>query len=319
MLKKIGYGLLTLLVLLTGFIAYQWVRFNDQNFVADKGADWYQARLDTVWGDEPIPYFRDVAFSPDRIKWPFSILAEKSFHEIPTMLNYPLNDGAKKPAVMILPGGGYLIRAEKHEGIKVAEWLNSHGIAAFGVNYRLTPYDHPVPLLDAQRAMKQIRDRADEFNIDPERIGVLGFSAGGHLAAMASTRYTGPADKPAFAMLGYGVVAPVTGNQPMAESLYRKDGFAAVDRKAVSPELYINADTPPTFLWHTKDDPVVAVSQSQLYYDILQQHNVPAALHLFDNGTHGLSLAADTEGTNQWPGLFIEWLGAQGFLNDETP
>ncbi len=317
MLKKIAIGLLVLVVLVAGAIAYLLQQFNDKNFVADKSADWYQARLTTIWGDEPIPYYKSAAFSPDNIKWPFSLLAEDEFELIPTMLTYTLPDGPAKPAMMILPGGGYLIRGEKAEGIQLAEWLNSQGIAAFVVNYRLTPYMHPVPLLDAQRAMRLIRDRAADYNIDPDRLGVMGFSAGGHLAAMVSTRYTSAEDKPAFAMLGYGVVAPVTGHQPQASDVYVKEGVATPDKTAVSPELFITPDTPPTFLWHTKGDPVVDPNQSEIYHRLLKKNNVPTELHLFDNGGHGINLAIGIEGTDQWPSLFINWLDAQGFLNKD--
>lgn len=316
MIKKIGYGVLAIVLLGAAFIGYQWHRFNDQNFVADKSAAWYQSRVVPLWEDGDIPYYKDPAFSPDNVKWPFSLLADDAFELTPTMLTYPIMDGAPKPAIMILPGGGYLFRAEKHEGINIAEWLNSQGIAAFVVNYRLSPYIHPVPLLDAQRAMRLIRERAEDYNIDPARLGVMGFSAGGHLGGMVSTRYTGPEDKPAFAMLGYGVLAPVTGAQDMAAGIYMKDGAHVPDMTAMSPELFITPDTPPTFLWHTKDDPVVHVSQSEIYHRLLKKQNVPTALHLFEEGGHGISLATDIEGADQWPGLFIDWLDEQGFLNN---
>lgn len=312
-LKWGGISLLVLLLISAFALKQQIDKFNTQNFVADKSTPDYADRVVKLWPDGQIPRYKDPQFSPDDIAFPYSLIsdAEAEYSLIPNMLTYPIMDGAPKAAVMIYPGGGYLIRSEKHEGIKIARFLNDHGIAAFVVNYRLSPYRQPVPLMDAVQALALVRANADTYNVDPNRVGVLGFSAGGNLAALVSNNAE---PRPAFAVLGYGTIAPFTTKEPTAATAYFTDdqGNPVTVTADVSPETMINDQTPPSFIFHTKDDTVVKVIQSTTYYDLLIKQGIPAAIHLFDHGGHGIGLAEDIDGAKDWPYLLVDWLVEQG-------
>lgn len=234
---------------------------------------------------------------------------------------------ASGAAVVVCPGGGYARLAADHEGRQVAEWLNSLGVSAFVLQYRLGPrYRHPVPLQDAQRAIRLLRSRAVEWGIDPARVGILGFSAGGHLASTASTHFDdgqpGASDpverqgsRPDFAVLGYPVISLV---DPPAHLGSRRNLLgepadpALVD--LLSNERQVTPRTPPSFLFHTADDSVVPVANALLYFEALTRAGVPGELHVFPRGRHGVGLAPDDPVLSAWPRLCATWLGGLGVL-----
>ncbi len=234
-------------------------------------------------------------------------------------------------AVVVCPGGGYGHLAADHEGKQIADWLNSFGVAAFVLEYRHRGrgYGHPAPLADAQRAVRTVRARAEAFGVVPKRIGILGFSAGGHLASTAATHFDAgdpeaedPIERvscrPDFAVLCYAVIAlgePYThaGSQ---RNLLGPDAPEELVR-SLSSEKQVSPQTPPTFLWHTDEDRGVPPENSVQFYLACRRHGVPAELHVFRTGRHGLGLAADVPGTRAWPKLCEHWMRAQGFLNGQ--
>ncbi|MCB9876557.1 MAG: amidohydrolase family protein [Planctomycetes bacterium] len=234
---------------------------------------------------------------------------------------------ARHPAIVVCPGGGYGGLAMGHEGAQIAEWLGSIGVAAVVLDYRHRGkgYGHPAPLDDARRALRLVRARADEWRIDPTRVGVLGFSAGGHLAASVSTWHdAGAADaadpverrscRPDFAVLCYPVIAfdrPFTHRGSQKNLL--GDGAPPELVLRLSCERQVAADTPPTFLWHTADDAGVPVQNSLAYAEALRAHGVPVELHVFEHGRHGLGLAEGTD-AEPWPELCRKWLVQRGVL-----
>lgn len=266
---------------------------------------------------------------PERVPlWPQGAPgAEGSGEEdTPTLTIYPIGGPQKvKTGVVVFPGGGYAHLAVDHEGAQIASWLNSYGISAFVLRYRLGPkYHHPVELGDAQRAIRYVRSRANDFGIDPQRIGVWGFSAGGHLASTAGTHFdAGKPDaadaverlssRPDFLILAYPVI---TFQEPF---LHRGSRDALLGKspdpelvKALSNETKVTPDTPPTFLFHTSDDAVVPVQNSLSFYAALRAANVPAEMHIFEHGQHGVGLARDNPSLSVWPDLLAKWLKERG-------
>lgn len=231
-------------------------------------------------------------------------------------------------AVVVCPGGGYAVLAADHEGKQVAEWLNSLGVSAFVLQYRLGPrYHHPAPLQDAQRAIRMVRSRAEEWGVDPERVGILGFSAGGHLASSAATHFdegnreaVDPIDRlgsrPDFAVLCYPVVSLTTA---AAHSGSRRNLLGEEPDPALvwmlSSELQVTPRTPPTFLFHTDDDPGVPVENSLLFFQAMKRAGVPGELHVFAHGRHGVGLAPEDPVLSQWPRLCAQWMEGLGVLN----
>ena len=251
--------------------------------------------------------------------------------DIPTLIAYPLADG-KHCAVVICPGGGYGRLAMDHEGYQIARWFNERGVAAFILNYRHRGkgYGHPAPLQDAQRAIRTVRARAQDWNVDPQRIGIMGFSAGGHLASSASTHFeqgdsaaTDPiakmSSRPDFAILCYPVIAfdePFT-HRGSQRNLLGKDASPELVRK-MSSEKQVSSETPPTFLWHTTDDKPVPPENSVVYYLALRKAGVPAEMHVFEKGRHGLGLASSVEGTKMWSQALHAWLQNRQLLEIES-
>jgi len=234
-------------------------------------------------------------------------------------------------AVIVAPGGGYRVLAANHEGRQVANWLNAMGVTAFVLTYRLGPrYRHPVPLQDAQRAIRLVRARAQEFGVLPDRVGMMGFSAGGHLTATAGTRFDGgkadAADpieragcRPDFLVLGYPVISFTA---PFAHR-----GSAAIllgdnpDPKMLeelSNELHVTPQTPPVFLFHTAADTAVPPENSLAFYMALRKAGVPAELHLFEKGPHGVGLGGHDPALAHWPVLLANWLRGRGLLTRRT-
>jgi acetyl esterase/lipase len=239
----------------------------------------------------------------------------------------PPAEKATGAAVVICPGGGYGFLAVDHEGKQIGEWLNSIGVAAFMLKYRIAPrYHHPAPMQDSQRALRTVRTRAKEWHIDPERIGIWGFSAGGHLASTAGTHFdNGKADaddpverascRPDFLILSYPVITmelPYT-HMGSRQNLIGKDP----DPKLVenlSNEKQVTAKTPPTFLFHTNADDGVFPENSVLFYLALRQAKVPAELHIYEKGGHGVGLAPKDPVLSTWKERLQAWMKGRGLL-----
>jgi acetyl esterase/lipase len=236
-------------------------------------------------------------------------------------------DRASGAAVVICPGGGYRVVAADHEGKQIAEWLNSLGVSAFVLQYRLGErYRHPAPLQDAQRAIRMVRSRANEWGVDPKRVGILGFSAGGHLASTAATHFddgrkdaADPVERggsrPDFAVLCYAVIslADPTAHVGSRTSLLGDPAPPALV-ELLSNERQVTPRTPPTFLWHTADDGAVPVENSVLFFEALHKAGVPGELHVFPHGRHGLGLAPGDPAVSQWPRLCAVWMEGLGLL-----
>lgn len=246
----------------------------------------------------------------------------------PTLTPYlPAKEKATGTAVVVCPGGGYGGHAIGHEGEQIADWLTARGVAAFVLRYRLGPrYHHPAPLQDAQRAIRTVRAGAQKWGVDPKRVGIWGFSAGGHLASTAGTHFDdGKADaadpveragcRPDFLILSYPVI---TLKPPQAHMGSRNNLLGPNP----SPELVdslcndqqVTARTPPTFLFHTSEDTVVPPENGVLFYLALRKHKVPAELHIYERGPHGVGLAQKDPVLSSWPGRLEAWLKARGLL-----
>jgi acetyl esterase/lipase len=232
---------------------------------------------------------------------------------------------AKNPngkAIVVCPGGGYGALANDHEGKQIAQWLNSQGISAFVLRYRLGPkYRHPAMINDVQRALRTVRARAAEFKVNPAKIGVMGFSAGGHLSATAATHFDAGnassddavervSSRPDFAVLAYPVIT-------FTEEAYVHKGSRRnllgdnPDPKLVenlSAERAVTKETPPCFLFHTNADTGVPPENSVLFYLALRKHGVPAELHIYENGPHGVGLAWSDIALSTWPARLADWL-----------
>ena len=238
----------------------------------------------------------------------------------------PPNTTGPMSAVIVAPGGSYARLSMNLEGRAPANYLNTLGIAAFVLRYRLGPrYHHPIELGDAQRAIRTVRARAAEWHIAPDRIGFMGFSAGGHLASSVSTHFdNGKADaadpidragsRPDFAILAYPVISLVEPwtHQGSKTNLLGDAPDAALVR-SLSSETQVTASTPPTFIYHTNADTVVPVENAVAYFLALRRAGVTAEMHVFRNGAHGSGLAQQDPALAEWPRLLANWLRAGGF------
>lgn len=224
------------------------------------------------------------------------------------------------PAVVVCPGGGYRNLAMDHEGKQIAEWLTARGIAAIVLKYRLGPrYHHPAMLNDVQQAIRTVRSRAKDLGIAPDKIGVWGFSAGGHLASSAATQFKtvdGVSSRPDFAILSYPVITLT--DEPFVHKGSRQnllgDTPDAALVKQMSTELQVTAQTPPVFLFHTSGDTGVPAENSILFYLALRKAGVPAEMHIFEQGRHGLGLAQSDPALRLWPTLLENWFRTRGIL-----
>jgi len=231
------------------------------------------------------------------------------------------NTGA---AVVICPGGGYMIEAMDHEGYDMAEWLTTQGVAGIVLKYRL-PYGHDqIPLEDAQRALRIVRQKAAEWGINPSKIGIAGSSAGGHLASTAGTKFdlgkpdsNDPLEKyscrPDFMLLLYPVI---TFNEEFGHMGSRTNLIGAGNKwelvEKYSNELHVTAQTPPTFLILADDDGGVPPRNSIEFYLALKKYKIPAEMHIFRDGGHGFGMNKKNIPVDQWPNLFAQWMKAQG-------
>jgi acetyl esterase/lipase len=248
--------------------------------------------------------------------------------DTPTLTPYPAPEGrGVGTAVIVCPGGGYLHLAMDKEGDQIARWLNSLGVAAFVLKYRLGPkYRHPIELGDAQRAIRLVRFRAAEYHVGANRIGIMGFSAGGHLASTAGTHFdAGKADspdpidrmssRPDFLVLCYPVISfgPYAHQGSKNALLGENPDPQLVEN--LSNELQVTPQTPPTFLFHTTADQTVPVENSVLFYMALRKAGVPAEMHIYERGPHGVGLAQTDEALSSWPARLAAWMRVRGLLN----
>ena len=232
--------------------------------------------------------------------------------------------------MIVCPGGGYGGLAE-HEGKPIAQWLNTLGVTGYVLKYRLGPrYHHPVEMRDAQRALRYVRAHAGENKIDPYRIGIIGFSAGGHLASTLATHFDDGDPKapdttnrvscrPDAAVLIYPVITmtdPFTHGGSRQNLLGDKPDPELVN--LLSNERQITSKTPPVFLAHTSDDSVVPVENSLLFALACRAARVPCELHVYEHGPHGFGLGGNNAVLNTWPALCAAWLKTRGFLDRPT-
>lgn len=239
--------------------------------------------------------------------------------EVPVLDIYIPEKQTSPIAVVVLPGGGYSHRAA-HEGKGYAEFLNSHGIAAFVCQYRVAPHRFPLPLLDARRAIRYVRYHAESFGIDPEQVYIMGSSAGGHLTALSSTYFeaielenTDQVDAlscvpngqilcyPVIKLLGKSIAHLGSGKNLLGE-------LQAEMGEELSPDLIANEKTPKAFIWHTFEDPAVNVINSLDYARKLRTLQIPTELHVYPYGGHGMGLAEGREAVEEWSGNLIRWL-----------
>jgi acetyl esterase/lipase len=246
--------------------------------------------------------------------------------DVPTISLYlPVDPKPTGAAIVICPGGAYGFLAD-HEGHTIALWLNSVGVTAVVLKYRLGPrYHHPAPLQDVARAIRTVRARAAEWGIDPGKIGIMGFSAGGHLASTIATHFDAgdPASpdpiervssRPDIAVLAYPVISMADGITHAGSRRNLLGDTPSADLVAeLSNENHVTPQTPPTFLFHTADDAVVPVENSLRFAAALRAAHVPYELHVFEHGAHGVGLAADNLVLGAWPALLRAWLRTRGF------
>jgi acetyl esterase/lipase len=251
--------------------------------------------------------------------------------DVPSMAVYkaPRPNGT---AIIVFPGGGYGALAVVHEGRQWAYWYNAMGVTAFVVKYRLGPrYRHPIELGDAQRAIRTVRARAAEFGVSPDRVGIMGFSAGGHLVSTAATHFdAGLTDakdaidrascRPDFLILGYPVISfdPAITHAGSVRNLLGDNPDPKLI-ESLSNDLQVTARTPPTFLFHTANDSTVPVENSIRFFLALRKAGVPAELHVFENGPHGVGMALSDPALAKWPELLAGWLRARGLMTPAAP
>ena len=244
----------------------------------------------------------------------------------PTLTFYPAPpENSCRTGVVICPGGGYRGLALDKEGHDVARWMNSLGVTAVVLKYRLRDYGQPAPKDDVQRAIAEVRARSKQLDIDSDRIGVVGFSAGGHLASTAATQFrhfrlngVSVSSRPDFAVLVYPVITMdqdhghagsrwnLLGDTPSAELVAE-----------YSNHLHVSSRTPPTFLVHAEDDKAVPARNSQLFFEALQDHDVPARLVVYERGGHGFGLVSYKSPAAAWPRQCAQWLEDQGWLSHQ--
>lgn len=262
--------------------------------------------------------------------WPSGAPGAQGDEDIdkPTLTIFlPSGTNATKTGVIVAPGGGYQHLSMDKEGYAIARWLNERGVAAFVLKYRLGPkYHNPIELGDAQRAIRLVRAHAAEYGVAEDHIGIWGFSAGGHLAATAGTRFdvgnSSAADsiervssRPDFLILAYPVITMM---QPWVHTGSLKyllgDNPDPALQQSLSAETQVTKDTPPTFLFATTDDKTVPVLNSVMFYEALVKAGVPAEMHLFQHGAHGAGLAAANPQLSVWPDLLAKWMRERGYM-----
>lgn len=278
---------------------------------------------------------RETAAEPARetvLLWPDGAPGKVGDEEVdkPLLWIYPAPaEKATGTAVVICPGGGYGALAFDHEGTQVARWFNSIGVSAFVLNYRLgRRYQHPAPMQDVQRAMQWVRAHAEDFKLAPHRIGVMGFSAGGHLASTCATHFLKADEqaadpvlrvtsRPDFAILAYPVINM---KEPWGHTGSRRNLLGENPDPALvellSNDLQVTPETPPTFLFHTAEDSGVPVENSLAFFAACRKHKVPAELHVYQFGPHGVGLAPGDPALSTWKERLHDWLRNSSLLAD---
>jgi len=244
----------------------------------------------------------------------------------PSLTAYLPAANPTKTAVVIAPGGGYQHLSMVREGSDVAAWLNSHGIAAIQLRYRIGPkYHNPIELDDAQRAIRMVRAHAAEYGIAADHIGMWGFSAGGHLTATAGTHFDAgnaaavdaierESSRPDFLILAYPVITMEAPYVHTGSRMYLLgDAPAQADVDAMSAELHVTAQTPPVFLFSTTDDRTVPIMNSVMFYEALVKAGVPVEMHVFQHGGHGSGLAPANPQLSPWTEMLIKWMRERGY------
>ncbi|QRR04198.1 alpha/beta hydrolase [Dyadobacter sandarakinus] len=281
-----------------------------------------------LWPEGKVPNFKASSVQ-EKSETDASGILRISGVTVPTITAYIApKEKATGAAVMICPGGGYSILAASHEGSDFAKWFNERGISAFVLKYRLPDekamtHQHEVPLMDAMQAMKLIRQNAGKWNIDPSKIGVMGFSAGGHLAATISTHYHAGKNgseeaKPNFSILLY----PVVSFMPAISHGGSRDKLLGAEKSEelinyYSNELQVSEKTPPAFLVHAEDDGAVPVENSIEYYLALKKLKIPAEMHLYPIGGHGYGMRTEGKGSlSGWPAAMEGWLKSRGYMKN---
>lgn len=247
--------------------------------------------------------------------------------DVPTLTVFRASaEKAVGTAVIVCPGGGYARLSAVKEGSEIAEWFNTLGVTAFVLRYRLGDYGHPQPLRDALRAIRTVRAHADDYGVKTDRIGIMGFSAGGHLAASAATLFDTPegrtgaalddvSARPDFSILMYPVITmqdQFTHGGSRRNLLGENPSAKLVDH--MSTELQITANTPPTFIFHTQEDRTVPVENSLMYYAALRAAGVPGELHVYEKGPHGVGMRPPHAAALAWPAACATWLRGRGWL-----
>ena len=283
----------------------------------------YSQTTIALWPEGKVPNFQK---SSEKEVWDSTDIVRISYVQTPTMTVYlPAKKSATGQAVVICPGGGYVRLAYNWEGEDVAKFLNARGIAAVVLKYRLpnsksnvTP--HLSPLMDARRAIRLVRANAARWNIKKDAVGIMGFSAGGHLSSTLATHFDSgnvasadtverQSSRPDFAVLIYPVISmskPVMHTGSRNNLIGEKPDSALA--RLYSNELQVTRQTPPTFLLHAADDKTVPVENSLLFFQALKDNNVPAEMHVYPSGGHGFGLAVGKGYLETWSDRLIDWL-----------
>ncbi|HLV88998.1 MAG TPA: alpha/beta hydrolase [Candidatus Sulfotelmatobacter sp.] len=253
----------------------------------------------------------------------------------PFLTVFPPWEKSNGTAVIIAPGGGYTMLASNHEGRQEADWFAQLGVVAFVLKYRMGPqHRYPQPLQDAQRAIRLVRSRAADFGISPDRIGFMGFSAGGHLAAETGTEFDAGnpqapdpvervSSRPDFLVLGYpwlnAMNADQDGKSEYCRNIDLHDAELCERYSAMySPERHVSHNTPPVFIFHTTTDDGVPVQASVSFYSALIVAKVPAEMHIFYEGPHGVGMGRSNPYLNVWPTLLEGWMRNRGLLKESS-
>ncbi len=289
----------------------------------------------------PLGFTQSIVLWPNGAPLALRTGADATEGDIPKLFTYPAPGAGPHPAVIVFPGGGYTHVVVDKEGSAEAKWLNARGVSAFVLEYRLSPaYVFPAPMLDASRAIRYVRAHAAELGVDPARLGVWGFSAGGHLAGYFATIHkvgdpaaTDPldrfSDRPDFAILSYARLTmdpavptslSATGTGPMATLIGDHPAQDVV--VPIDPVKHIAADTSPCFIYSTGGDKSVDPLNASIFYEGLKKAGVPVELHIFERGPHGTGiadmqaqhLAPELRELSIWTTLLANWMQQNGWM-----
>ncbi len=252
-----------------------------------------------------------------------------NIHEPTIDVYHAKGDKRTKAAVVVCPGGGYGAVATGIEGVPAAKWLQQNGITAVLLRYRLQPYRHPVPMMDVQRALQLTRSNAEKWDLDPKRIGVMGFSAGGHLASTATVHHKAAdpksndpvervSSRPDFSVLIYPVIAvsPPHAHMGSSQNLLGSN-HSEKELRLMNTHTQVNKQTPPTLLVHSKDDNEVPFKNSELFYESLQKSGIQSKLLAYEQGRHAYALGRPGTDSAAWPGECLKWFAEIGVMQVE--